>query len=296
MSVSVEGFDAGPDADDGARYNEIGPGYFHTLNIPLLAGREFTSADAGPVPTVAVVNESFARKFGLGRDAVGTYMALGDDPLNIRIVGLVRDAKYHEVKQDVPPQFFLPYRQADILDVGAISFYMRMAVPPEEVLGAVPRVISRLEPELPAEDLETMSELVREQVSQDRLIGLLSAIFAGLATLLAAVGLYGVIAYAVAQRTREIGLRIALGAKSGDVRRMVLEQMARLVLVGGAIGIAAAFGLGAAARSMLFQVDARDPFVFAAAAGVLTAVALCAGYLPAQRAARVDPLTALRAE
>ncbi|MGH7576793.1 MAG: ABC transporter permease [Longimicrobiales bacterium] len=296
VSVSVEGFDAGPDADDGARYNEIGPGYFRALGIPLLAGREFTSADAGPVPTVAVVNESFARKFGLGREAVGKYMALGDDPLDIQIVGLVRDAKYHEVKQEVPPQVFLPYRQADILDVGAISFYVGTAVPPEEVLGAVPRVISRLDPALPVEDLQTMPELVREQVSQDRMIGFLSTIFAGLATLLAAVGLYGVIAYAVTQRTREIGLRIALGAESGDVRRMVLGQVARLVLAGGAIGIVAAFGLGAAARSLLFQVDGRDPFVFGAAAVVLTAVALCAGYLPARRAARVDPLTALRAE
>lgn len=296
LSVSVEGFEAGPDADDGARYNEIGPGYFRTLGIPLRAGREFTSADAGSVPTVAVVNEAFARKFSLGRDAVGKYMALGDDALNIEIVGLVADAKYHQVKQEVPPQFFFPYRQADILDIGAISFYLRTALPPEQVMRAVPRVISRLDPSLPVEDMKTLSQQVREQVSQDRMIGILSAIFAGLATLLAAVGLYGVIAYAVAQRTREIGLRMALGAERGHVRRMVLGQVGRMILAGGTIGFAAALALGAAARSVLFQVEAHDPLIFAAATVVLTAVALLAGYLPARRAAHVDPLTALRAE
>lgn len=296
LSVSVEGFDPGPDADDGARFNEIGPRYFQTLGIPLVAGREFTSADRGPAPTVAIVNQAFARKFGLGRDAVGKYMALGDDELNIEIVGLVSDAKYHEVKQDVPPQFFFPYRQSDVLDIGAISFYMRTALPPVHALSAVPHTFARLDPNLPVEDLETLRQQVGEQVSQDRMIGILSAVFAGLATLLAAVGLYGVIAYAVARRTREIGLRMALGADSGHVRRMVLWQVGRMILAGGTIGLAAAFALGFAARSLLFEVAPQDPLVFMAATAVLTAVALLAGYLPARRAARVDPLSALRAE
>lgn len=296
-SVSVEGFDVGPDADANARYNEIGPRYFHTLGIPLLAGREFTSADAGPAPIVAIVNRAFARKFGLGRDAVGKYMALGRGAApNIEIVGLVGDAKYHQVKQKPPPQFFFPYRQADIQDIGAISFYLRTALPPEDLVRAVPRVISRLDPNLPVEDVKTLSQQVRDQVSEDRMIGMLSAIFAALATLLAAVGLYGVIAYAVARRTREIGLRMALGAERGHVRRMVLGQVGWMILAGGAIGLAAAVALGAAARSLLFEVEAHDPLVFAAATVVLTAVALLAGYLPTRRAAQVDPLTALRAE
>src|SRR5207237_504216 len=165
--------------------------------------------------------------------------------LDIEIVGLVRDAKYSEVKQVIPPVFVRPYRQDSTL--GFNNFYVRSSVEPERLLRAIPGVIKRLDPNLPVEDLKTLPQQVRENVFLDRMISTLSAAFAALATMLAAIGLYGVLAYTVAQRTREIGVRMALGADSGRVRGMVLAQVGRMTLTGCTIGIAAALGLGRAA-------------------------------------------------
>jgi ABC-type antimicrobial peptide transport system permease subunit len=159
-----------------------------------------------------------------------------------------------------------------------------------------PRIVSKLDPNLPVEDLRTLEEQVRENVFLDRFISLLSAAFAALATLLAAVGLYGVLAYTVAQRTREIGLRMALGAAPDRVRRMVLGQVGVMTLVGGAIGLAAALGLGWYARSLLYELKGYDPAAFAGAAAILVLVAMGAGYIPALRASRIDPMLALRYE
>jgi len=295
-SVSVEGFQKGPDTDAGARYNEVSPGYFRTLGIPLMSGREFTPADAGDAPKVAIVNEAFTKKFGLGRDAVGKRMSNGqsDTKLDTEIIGVVQDAKYSEVKQKVPPLFFRPYRQNK--DVGSLAFYVRTASDTDRTLRAVPDVMARLDPNLPLEQLKTLPQQARENVSLDRMISTLSASFALLATMLAAVGLYGVLAYTVAQRTREIGLRMALGASARDVRTMVLRQVALMVLVGGVIGIAAAIAMGISAESLLFELKGYDPPVIAISAVVLTVVALGAGFIPAERASRIDPMRALRYE
>ena len=296
-SVRVEGFDdADPDTDTGSRFNEVGPGYFRTLGVPLLSGREFVAADVVDAPKVAIVNQVFADKFGLGRDAVGKRMARGggDDELDTEIVGLVQNAKYSEVKGEIPPLFFLPYRQDEGL--GFMYFYVRAAVRPGEILRQVPAVIARLDPNLPVEELKTMPQQVRENVVLDRVLTTLSASFATLATLLAAVGLYGVLAYTVAQRTRELGLRMALGADGGRLSRMVLWQVGRMTLVGGVIGLAAALALGTLARSQLFELEGHDPGVLAGATLVLALVALTAGLLPAIRASRVDPMRALRYE
>lgn len=293
--VSVEGFVREPDTDANARYNEVGPGYFRTLRIPLLAGREFTASDVAGAPKVAIVNETFAKKFNLGREAVGKRMSTGrHEELDIEIVGLVKDAKYSDVKQQVPPLFFTPYRQDEHL--GSIVFYARTALPPQQLLRTVPAVLSRLDPNLPVEDLKTLPQQVRENVFLDRMISTLSAAFALLATLLAAVGLYGVLAYTVAQRTREIGVRMALGADGRRVRAMVLRQVGWMTLIGGAIGVAAALALGRGAKSLLFELEGHDPIVVVAAAVVLALVALAAGYLPARRASRIDPMQALRYE
>ena len=295
-SVSVEGFQKGPDTDAGARYNEVSPGYFRTLGIPLMSGREFTPADAGDAPKVAIVNEAFTKKFGLGRDAVGKRMSNGRDgtKLDTEIIGVVQDAKYSEVKQKVPPLFFRPYRQNK--DVGSLAFYIRTASDTDRTLRAVPDVMARLDPNLPLEQLKTLPQQARENVVLDRMIGTLSASFALLATMLAAVGLYGVLAYTVAQRTREIGLRMALGASGRDVRTMVLRQVALMVLVGGVIGIAAAIAMGISAESLLFELKGYDPSVIAISVVVLTVVALGAGFIPAERASRIDPMRALRYE
>ncbi|MEW6322819.1 MAG: ABC transporter permease [Acidobacteriota bacterium] len=295
--VRVQGFEVGPDTDNGSRYNEVGPSYFTVLGMPLVRGREFTRADAKGGAKVAVVNEAFARKFNLGDDAVGKRMGEGgrDTPeLDIEIIGLVKDAKYSEVKQDVPPLFFRPYRQGE--RTGSLTFYVRTGTRPEALMAAIQGVVGRIDPNLPVENLKTLPQQVRENVFLDRVITTLSAAFAILATLLAAVGLYGVIAYSVAQRTREIGLRMALGASVGTVRRLVLAQVGWMVGIGGLIGLAGAIGLGRVAESLLFRLDGHDPAVLAGSAVLLTFVALGAGLLPAVRASRIDPMTALRYE
>ncbi|NIN73020.1 MAG: FtsX-like permease family protein [Gemmatimonadetes bacterium] len=295
--VSVQGFESGPDIDDNARFNVVGAGYFSTLGIPLLAGREFTPDDALGAPKVAVVNEVFIRKFGLSRqDAVGSWMSTRSmtNELDIQIVGLIGDAKYSEVKRDTPPLFFTPYRQRETL--GWLTFYVRTAVEPSSVLRAIPDVVRRLDANLPVQDLKALDQQVRENVVLDRLITMLSAAFAVLATLLAAIGLYGVLAYTVAQRTGEFGVRMALGADSRRVRRMVLWQVGRMTIIGGVLGIVAGLLLGRAARSLLFGLEGNDPLVIAAVAILLSGVAMGAGYVPALRASRVDPMKALRYE
>jgi predicted permease len=292
--VSVQGFKKGPDTDANARFNEVGPAYFRTLGVSVLAGREFTAADGLGSPKVAVVNETFAKKFGLGRDAVGKRMAQGGETLDIEIVGLVKDAKYSEVKDEIPPLFYTPYKQDST--IGRASFYVRTAGDPNQLLRLVPGVIAKLDPNLPVENLRTMPQQIRQNIFMDRMISTLSAAFAVLATLLAAVGLYGVLAYTVAQRTREIGVRMALGADAGRVRAMVLRQVGWMTAIGGAVGIVAAVAFGRAARSLLYGLEGHDPVVVILSAAVLAAVALGAGYVPARRASRVNPMQALRYE
>ncbi|MEX2177298.1 MAG: ABC transporter permease [Gemmatimonadaceae bacterium] len=294
-SVRVQGFERGPDTDANSRFNMVAPDFFRTMDIRLLAGREFALSDERGGAGVAVVNETFAKKFGLGRDAVGKLMSQRDTgAMELQIVGLIQDAKYSDVKDTVPPQFFVPYRQTG--NWGRITFYARTAGDPVQLLRAVPGVVRRLDANLPIENLKTMPQQVKDNVFLDRMISILATAFAMLATVLAAVGLYGVLAYSVAQRTREIGVRMALGASSGAVRTMVLRQVGLMTVIGGAIGIAGALALGRAARSLLYEITGYDPLVLVASAFVLALVALAAGYLPAARASRIDPMQALRYE
>jgi predicted permease len=294
--VRVQGFTAGPDVDNNSRYNEVAPDYFSTLGVPLLAGREFTRADRKGAAKVAIVNEAFAKKFGLGRNAVGMLMSQsgGNAPMDIEIVGLVQDAKYSEVKDTVPPLFFTPYRQDD--GIGSMSFYIRTAIDPEQFLRSITAVVSKVDANLPVVDLRTMPQQVRENVFLDRFISTMSAAFAMLATLLAAIGLYGVLAFTVTQRTREFGLRMALGADGANVRWLVLKQVGWMAVLGGALGLAMAWAIGGFAESQLFEMKGRDPVVFGVALVVLGLVALTAGFVPALRASRVNPMTALRWE
>ena len=295
QDVSVEGFKRTPDTDANSRFSEVGPNYFHTIGVPLLAGRDFTEADAGASPKVVIVNEAFAKKFNLGRDVVGRHIAMGNtEKLDIEIVGLVRDNKYSDVKLPVPPVFVIPYRQDT--SVGSVNFYARTSLPPEQLLRTIPAVIKKLDPNLPVEDLKSMPQQVRENTFLDRMISTLAAAFAALATVLAAIGLYGVLAYSVAQRTREIGVRMALGANGSNVRGMVLRQVGLMIAVGGVAGVAAAIGLGVLAKSLLFGLTGNDPVVMTSAAVLLSVVALGAGYIPALRASRVSPMQALRYE
>ncbi len=292
--VSVEGFKRDPDSDANASVNFVGPGYFSAIGLSVLTGREFTLADDAGGPKVVLVNEAFARKFHLGHDAVGKHMAMGDGKLDTEIIGLVRDAKYSSIKDRVPPQVFLPNRQDTTL--GSMNFYIRAGADPTPVIRAITPILARIDPTLPVSGLKTVPQQIRETLFFDRMISVFSAAFAGLATLLAAVGLYGVLAYLVAQRTREIGVRMALGADGGRVRGMVLGQVGRMAIVGGLAGAGVAILAGRAARSMLFGLEGYDPVAIGGAALVLGVVAFTAGYLPALRASRVDPIQALRSD
>jgi len=293
--VEVDGWKSGPDIDSNSRFNEVGAGYFKTLGVPVLSGREFTPSDRLGSAKVAIVNEAFAKKFKLGRDAVGKHLAESGAKINdIEIVGLVKDAKYNNVKDEIPPVYFRPWAQDST--TGFLNFYVRTAMEPRQIMRTIPAVIAQLDPNLPVEDLKTLPRQVQENVYLDRVISTLSASFAALATLLAAIGLYGVLAYTVAQRTREIGVRMALGADAGRVRTMVLRQVARMTLIGGLVGIVGALALEKTARSLLYGLEGHDPLVVTASAVVLALVALGAGYLPARRASKIHPMQALRYE
>jgi predicted permease len=291
--VRVQGFTCLPDTDCNSRYNAVGSGFLNTLGMTLLSGREFTASDRLDGTPVAMVNETFARKFNLGTNPVGKFMSRdGKDSLNIQIVGFVKDAKYSQVKDSVPPLFFTPWRQDG--SVSSLYFYVRATVPPAELLRGINQAVRKLDPTVPVEDLKTMPQQVKENVFLDRMISTLAASFAVLATLLAAVGLYGMLAYSVAQRTREIGVRMALGADAAQVRALVMRQVGAMTAVGTAVGVAAALGLGRAARSQLYQLEGHDPVVFVLSVVLLVSVALAAGFLPARRAAQIDPMQALR--
>jgi putative ABC transport system permease protein len=297
--LAVEGFDAPYGTNTDAAMSEVSAGLFRTLSIPLIAGRGFSESDRLDAPRVAIVNESFLHKFGLDDDehALGTRFGFdypGSPGPEFEIVGVMRDAKYSKVKDETPPQFFLPRRQND--ELGSMTYYVRGAVEPPMLMGTIRRVVSSIDPNLPVSELSTLQRKVDDNVFLDRFVTLSSASLAALATLLAAVGLYGVLAYNVAQRTRELGLRLALGAEPRRLRAMVLKQVAVLALVGGTLGLAAALTLGRAAEALLFGLSAYDPLVLAASVGLLSAVVLAASYVPARRASSVAPMEALRYE
>jgi hypothetical protein len=293
--VSVQGIAHDPDADDDSMLNEIGPGYFGTVGMRLIGGRDFARSDIEGGPKVAIVNEAFARKFKLTGHVVGSRMGFSSGPdakLDVEIVGLVKDAKYSSVKDATPPVYFTPWRQDD--NLGSMTFYARTGVAEDAVLQAIPRLVARLDPALPVEELRSMERQIAESLVEDRVVSTLSASFAVVATILAAIGLYGVLAFTVAQRTREFGLRMALGADGGRVRRLVLGQVGLMTAIGAGIGLVSAAGIGTAAESQLFDLKGYDPGVLASATLVLASVAFAAGFVPALRASRVNPMIALR--
>jgi predicted permease len=292
-NVTVERVEGDHDSPSTA---DVGPGYFRTVGIPLVAGREFTEADGTSAPKVAIVNESFVRAFGLGRDALGRRMGMGagNVKIDIEIVGVAADARYSNLKEQAPAQFYLPYRQ--IQRFTAINFYLRSAGAPDAILPLISPLVARVDRTLPVENLRTMDDQVHAAAETDRSMRTLSVAFAGIAILLAAIGLYGVLSYTVAQREREIGVRMALGADAIRIARLVFGQVTRMAIAGVIAGCAAALGLGRLAQSMLFGVEGPALLVMAAATIGVTAIALSAAAIPARRAVRVDPAVTLRAE
>jgi predicted permease len=292
---SVDGFEAAPGANSLAALGMVGTDFFAALGVSLNAGRAFTDRDTATSPPVAIVNESFARRFNVTE--VGKRLAFGTTPTNypFEIVGIVADSKHASVKGDTEPVVYLSrYQTAG--NVQAMFYYLRTSVAPEALLATIPRVVAEIDPEVPVTNLKTLVTTVQESVYVDRLLSMLSAGFAALATLLAGIGLYGVLAYNVTQRTRELGLRLALGAAPARLRALVLKQVGVMALIGVGVGLAAAFGVGVAAEALLFGMSARDPVVFGAAVAVLVMVVFAASWFPAWRASRIAPTEALRYE
>lgn len=291
--MAVQGFPKTPDTDADSYYNAVGPGFFRGMGETLIAGREFTQTDVLGAPRVAIVNESFTKKFKLGANAVGKMVGQGDSLTHL-IVGVVKDSHYSQVKQDMVPVYFEPYKQDTT--VGSLTYYVRSSLPSEALMPQIRAVVARIDRNLPVTALKTMPQQIRDNVYLDRMISTLSAAFAALATLLAAIGLYGVLAYSIAQRTKEIGVRMALGADSTRIVSMVLRHVAAMTVVGALVGAAGAYAIGRGAQSLLFGVGGRDPLIMTSAGGLLALVALLAGSIPALRASRVDPVQALRYE
>lgn len=272
------------------------PDYFATLRIPFVAGRRFTSADDASAPPVAIVNESFARKQWPGVEALGKRFKFGqansDEPW-VTVVGVVRDVKQFGVRQGDAEGFYLPFAQSP---PSTSTIVMRVAGDPALLATSARKAIARQDPELAVFAIETMPATLRRAIWQPRLQAALVSAFGLMALILAAVGVYSVIAYAVAQRTREIGVRMALGAQQSMVVRLILGQGVRLTLAGVGVGLIASLAGVRLLRGLLFGVSPTDPTTFAGVPAVLLAVAVLACYLPARRAARVDPSIALRAD
>lgn len=269
----------------------VTPGYFRALGIPLLQGREFTDGDEASGALVVIVNESFADRYFAGRDVVGGTLGLGEAQL--RIVGLVGDVRTDGIAREPAPAVYAP---AYLLPRSSMKLFVRTASDPLQVTAAVREAIWDVNPDQPISDVMTMQQVVSGTVARPRFLTLLLGGFAGLATVLAALGVYGVIAYAVSRRTAEIGIRIALGARPGNVLRMAIAQGLAPALAGLALGLVAAVLLTRLLSGLLYGVGAADPATFAGVALLLGTVALLAGWLPARRAARVNPASALRQE
>ncbi len=281
-----------------SRHNRVGPGYFRTLGMPLVTGREFSRDDDLGSPNVAIVNEAFARQFLGSGDPLGRLFWLGlrrgEGERDLTVVGVVRSAKYASVREPAAPVFYRAYRQTE--QQRAMSFYVRTTGEPEPLVSTIRATVARLDPGLPVRNVTTMTGQIESNLRPERLLASLTSTFAGLAALLAAMGLYGVLAYNVARRTSEIGIRMALGATSGNVRGLVVRDGALMILVGTATGLAAAAGVARLIQDVLFELTPWDPIVYGTAAGTLAVVALFAAYVPARRATEIDPIAALRCE
>jgi putative ABC transport system permease protein len=296
--VSVEGYEVSEGEEMGTSQNTVSPGYFKTLGIPLLLGRDFNAADTAASQKVAVVNEAFVERYFAGENPLGRRMSFrggksGDD-LDMEIVGVVKNQKNSRLREDMPKLTYTPYTQSSYLV--SMTYYL-LSERPESSLGPeVRNVLRDADANLPIFKMQTVAAAHEDALELERTVALLATAFAGIATVLAAIGLYGLMAYGVARRTREIGVRVALGAQRGDVLGMVFREALVYLGFGLAIGIPLALGLTTYLDSQLFGLSARDPFVLVGAAVVLALAVMVAAVIPARRAARVNPTVALRYE
>jgi predicted permease len=287
--IAVDGYQPPPEEQPTVEYNEVAPEYFVTMGIPLVSGREFTRADDEKAALVAVVNETMARRYWRGKDPIGERVQVKGRWM--RVVGVAKDSKYQSVRETPKPFFYVPWRQN--FSVGG-GLYVRTPLNPETMATALAREVHALDGNLAPYEMITMQEQVDRSTSPQKVAVTLVGVLGGLALLLAAIGLYGVMSYAVSQSARELGLRMALGAEASNVWRLVMSRGLGLVAGGVVLGAAVALGLTRLMGNLLYKVSPRDPLAFGAAFAVMTIAALAACFLPALRATRTDPARALR--
>ena len=295
-SMGVEGHTPKDGEDMQAFMNYISPGYWQTMGVQVLEGRDFDQRDVGETATVAIVNRKFARHFFGEKSPIGRKLGYGSKPksLDIEIVGVVDDHLYEGPREGVRRQVFVP--QFQLRFPFNATFYVRTSLDSSAMFNALRQQVARLDAALPVYEMKTVESQLDETLATERLIAVLSAAFGALATVLAAIGLYGVMAFVVARRTREIGLRMALGARQGSVVWMVMREVLVLLGIGLAIGVPSAFLLSKYVSSQLFGVQAADAWTAAVALSILVFVAAVAGLIPARRASTIDPIKALRYE
>jgi putative ABC transport system permease protein len=297
FNITPQGYTMAHDQDTNVLATYIGPSYFSTLGIPLEAGREFTDADGPTSPKVCIINEKLAQRFFAGRNPIGLHIARGAGTNvhpDIEIVGIVANSKWGGPRSDVVPFMYMPYSQD--VSLGALTFYVRTDREPESMAAALRSAVNRLDPNLPVNDMRAITAQINDSMFNARLVATLSVSLALLAALMAALGLYGVLSYVVVRRTREIGVRMALGGQRSDILRLVISQGFRLTVIGGVIGIFVAMIASQSVASLLYGINARDPLTFFAVSVLLAMVSGLACYLPARRATKVDPMVSLRYE
>ena len=287
--ITVDGYEAAPDERPAVDYNQVGPGYFATIGTPLVSGREFTRADDEAAPAVAIVNERMAEQYWRGADPLGKRLQVKDQWM--RVIAVAKNAKYGNMLEEPKPFFYVPLRQNLSTQV---SLIIRTELSPASVAAAMAREVHALDPDLPIYGVLTMRENMDRQTTTQQIAVILLGVFGGLALLLAAVGVYGVMSYSVSQSTRELGLRMALGASASQLLRLVMSQGFALSAGGVVVGAAAALVLTRLLGYLLYKVSPRDPLAFASAFAVMAMVSLVACLVPAWKAARIDPVRALR--
>jgi putative ABC transport system permease protein len=294
LSIQVHG--APPPAHGeaiAASYSQISPGYFSAMKIPLLQGADFTEQDRENTPPKVIVDEAFVREFKLGPHPLAQRISVGDGTEDAEIIAVVKDTKQSSIAEVAPGKVYRSYRQNCW---GAMTVIVRTQRDPSEITRAIRVELAGMDKDLPLQNVQTMTQLVASSVAQKRLSVQLLGGFSAVALFLAAIGLYGVLSYNVAQRTREIGIRAALGARQTEILMLVLRQGMTFVLAGIGLGLGGAFTFTRLLRSQLYEVGPLDPLTFTVVPLLLASVALLACWLPARRAAKVDPMEALRHE